>query len=139
MASSRSPSFGIDAARTQSLSYRISHNPLAEIEGRSEDGDDTAQEDPEKEGEEERERAEKDGNIVDWDHNDPKNPMNSSFVRKCLITAALGGLNFCVTFSSSILSTGTKDIAEEYEVSSVTSTLATSLFVLVSSLRSAFK
>jgi hypothetical protein len=100
---------------------------LAEIEGRSHDGDDTRQEDAE---------AEKDPNIIDWDQKDPKNPMNFSFVRKCLITAALGGLNFCVTFSSSILSTGTEDIAGEYGVSSVVSTLGTSLFVLVSSLRS---
>lgn len=105
---------------------------MAEIEGRSDDEDDTAQEESEKEREEEKEAAAKDPNIIDWDHKDPLNPMNYSLTRKCMITAALGGMNFCVTFSSSILSTGTVDIAKEYHVSTVVSTLATSLFVLVS-------
>lgn len=84
-----------------------------------------------------REKEEqKNTNIVDWDGpHDPKNPMNFSMMRKGLMTAALGGLNFCVTFSSSVLTTGTEPIAKEYGVSTVVSTLATSLFVMVGIVR----
>lgn len=119
------------AAQRQALHFLVHHNPLANIEGRSDDGEDRSDED--EKGKEEEE--EKDLNIVDWDHNDPANPMNYSLTRKALITAALGGMNFCVTFSSSIFSTATVVVASEFHVSQVVATLGTSLFVLVSTLR----
>lgn len=77
---------------------------------------------------------EKDRDIVDWDgSNDQENPHNWPKWKKALCTLSIGSLNFCVTFSSSIMTAAVKPLAELYEVSDTVATLATSLFVLVSS------
>ena len=74
----------------------------------------------------------KDPNIVEWDGpDDPYNPMNWSFAKKCTFTAAMSGLTWVVTFASSVFSTATRQTAELYGVSEEVTTLGTSFFVLV--------
>jgi hypothetical protein len=76
---------------------------------------------------------EKERNLVDWDGpNDPKNPHNWPNWKKALCTISMGTLNFCVTFSSSVMTSTVKPLSELFDVSETVATLATSLFVLVS-------
>ncbi|KAJ5876197.1 MFS general substrate transporter [Penicillium soppii] len=74
---------------------------------------------------------EKERNLVDWDGpNDPKNPHNWPNWKKALCTISMGTLNFCVTFSSSVMTSTVKPLSELFDVSETVATLATSLFVL---------
>jgi hypothetical protein len=76
---------------------------------------------------------EKPSNLVDWNgSNDRKNPHNWPKWKKALCTISMGTLNFCVTFSSSVMTSTVKPLAKQFEVSDTVATLATSLFVLVS-------
>lgn len=73
-----------------------------------------------------------DPNLVDWDGElDPENPLNWSPAKKWYITMMMSLLTFCITFSSSIFSQATKVTSEEFDVSPMVTTLATSLVVLV--------
>ncbi|CZR52746.1 probable fluconazole resistance protein [Phialocephala subalpina] len=73
----------------------------------------------------------KDPNLIEWDGPlDPENPMNWPVSKKWIATIALGLMTFCVTFASSVFSNATIDVAKLYHVSTETSTLGTSLFVL---------
>lgn len=73
-----------------------------------------------------------DKDTIDWDgEDDPAHPMNWPVSRKWLITITMGIMTFFITFSSSIFSAATHDIADKYHVSSVVATLGTALFVLV--------
>jgi hypothetical protein len=76
---------------------------------------------------------EKERNLVDWiGTNDPENPHNWPKWKKALCTISMGTLNFCVTFSSSVMTSTVKPLSELFDVSETVATLATSLFVLVS-------
>lgn len=92
--------------------------------------------DVEKEGEKshgQKQRQEKDPNLIDWDGpDDPENPMNWSTSKKWIVTVALACTTFCITFASSVFSTATYATAQEFRVSAEVTTLGTSLFVLVS-------
>lgn len=73
----------------------------------------------------------KDPNLIEWDGpDDPENPMNWRPVKKWTITLALGFMTLCVTFASSVFSNATVPVAKLYHVSTETTTLGTSLFVL---------
>jgi hypothetical protein len=76
---------------------------------------------------------EKDPNLIEWDGpNDPQNPMNWPFSKKCRVTGVFASMTFCITFSSSVFSTATEITAQLYGVSNEVMILGTSLFVLVS-------
>lgn len=64
---------------------------------------------------------------------DPGNPKNWTTKRRWAITLSMGSLVFTVTFASSIFSVNIGVVKELFDVSTVTSTLGVSLFVLVCS------
>ncbi|RMZ81739.1 hypothetical protein DV738_g2124, partial [Chaetothyriales sp. CBS 135597] len=69
--------------------------------------------------------------VVEFDgKDDPMHPQNWPFRRKFVISAILSYTCFCSTFTSSVFSTSTADVAEHYHVSVEVTTLCTSLFVL---------
>lgn len=73
-----------------------------------------------------------DPNLVDWDGPaDQENPMNWGVTKKWYITMMMSTMTFCITFSSSVFSQATLVTAQEFEVSTDVTTLATSLVVLV--------
>ncbi|KUJ19385.1 putative MFS multidrug transporter [Mollisia scopiformis] len=73
-----------------------------------------------------------DPNLISWDGpDDAANPMNWKRSFKWLITMSLGSVTFCVAISSSIFSTGTKEVAELYHVSVEVAVLGTALFILL--------
>ena len=75
--------------------------------------------------------SERDPNIVDWDApDDPENPMNWTFTKKTVATVAMGVMTFVVTFASSVFSTATNQVSQEYSVSLEVAILGTALFVL---------
>lgn len=68
--------------------------------------------------------------LVEFDGpDDPDNPKNWPVRRRWAITISGSLLTFTVTFSSSIFSVAINQVAEEYSVSKVTSTLGVSLFL----------
>lgn len=68
--------------------------------------------------------------LVEFDGpDDPGNPKNWSKRRRWVITISGSLLTFTVTFSSSIFSVAIVDVAKEYDVSRVVSTLGVSLFL----------
>lgn len=72
-----------------------------------------------------------DPNLVDWEGpDDPAHPQNWSFAKKARITISLGVMTLTVTFASSVFSTATKAVSEEFGISTEVATLGTSLFVL---------
>lgn len=81
--------------------------------------------------ESEKPTEEKDSNLIEWNGpDDPENPMNWPRSKKWIITVVLGFMTFCVTFASSVFSTATIPVALLFGVSTETTTLGTSLFVL---------
>jgi hypothetical protein len=72
----------------------------------------------------------KDPNLIEWDGpDDPGNPMNFSVSKKWVLTGVMGSLTWIITFASSVFSTATLVVAEEYNVSTEVAVLGTSLFV----------
>lgn len=72
-----------------------------------------------------------DPNIVGWDgDDDPDKPLNWPARKRWLITVTLGFVTLCITFASSVFSTGTVAVAKQFNVSTEVTTLGTSLFVL---------
>jgi DHA1 family multidrug resistance protein-like MFS transporter len=70
--------------------------------------------------------------FIDFDGpDDPGNPKNWTTKRRWAITLSMGSLVFTVTFASSIFSVNIGVVKELFDVSTVTSTLGVSLFVLV--------
>lgn len=68
--------------------------------------------------------------IVDFDGpDDPYRPMNWSFRKKALTTVLYGLTTMGATWASSIYSTGTAQISEDFGVSSEVATLGTSLLL----------
>jgi len=68
--------------------------------------------------------------LVEFDGpDDPGNPKNWSKKRRWIITISGSALTFTVTFSSSIFSVAIDPVAEQYNISKVTSTLGVSLFL----------
>jgi len=87
--------------------------------------------DPEKRKTKEEKEKEKDPNLVVFDGpDDPLNPQNWSSGRKYYQTLLLGLSTLVVTFASSVFSSATTVVAEEFNIGTVTATLGTSLFVL---------
>ncbi|KAE8397070.1 major facilitator superfamily domain-containing protein [Aspergillus pseudonomiae] len=65
---------------------------------------------------------------VQWNGpEDPENPQNFTFARKCLISASLSLMTLCVTFASSVFSEVTVITAKEFDVGAEVMTLGTSL------------
>ncbi|KKY20874.1 putative mfs multidrug [Phaeomoniella chlamydospora] len=72
-----------------------------------------------------------DPNLVVWDGpDDPENPMNWPITKKWTVTILLATMTLTITFASSIFSTATIRVSEEYHISNEVSILGTSLFVL---------
>ncbi|OJD18634.1 hypothetical protein AJ78_01330 [Emergomyces pasteurianus Ep9510] len=72
-----------------------------------------------------------DPNLVQWEGpSDPGNPFNWSLSKKWYTTAIMSGVSFFATFSSSVFSAATRQTAEEFHVSELVMTLATSLFLI---------
>lgn len=72
----------------------------------------------------------KDPNQVEWDGpDDPDNPQNWSQKRKWLLTILASFLTVNVTFASSAPSSATQQLAQEFQIGTVTATLITSLFL----------
>ncbi|OGM46807.1 hypothetical protein ABOM_005028 [Aspergillus bombycis] len=70
---------------------------------------------------------------VQWQGpDDPENPQNFKFARKCLITWSLSMMTLCVTFASSVFSEATSVTAEEFHVGTEVMALGTSLPIFVS-------
>ncbi|RFU26249.1 hypothetical protein B7463_g10086, partial [Scytalidium lignicola] len=68
---------------------------------------------------------------IDWDGpDDLSNPMNMALWRKWTMTIILSMIAFCITFASSIFSTGLVSVADQFDVSREVSTLGISLFIL---------
>ncbi|KAJ5691261.1 MFS multidrug transporter [Penicillium malachiteum] len=68
--------------------------------------------------------------IVDFDGpDDPYRPMNWSFTKKSVATILYGMTTMGTTWASSIFSTGTDQVADEFGVSSEVATLGTSLLL----------
>lgn len=69
--------------------------------------------------------------LVEFDGpDDPENPRNWSKGKKWAITASMGSMTFVVTFASSIYSVAIQQVAKEYHIGEITSTLGVSLFLL---------
>lgn len=72
----------------------------------------------------------KDPNQVEWDGpDDPENPQNWSQKRKWAITVLASFLTINVTFASSAPSSASRQLAQEFQIGTVTATLITSLFL----------
>lgn len=68
--------------------------------------------------------------IVDFDGpDDPYRPLNWTFKKKAITTVLYGLCTMTATFASSIFSSGTAQVAEEFHVGEEVSTLGTSLFL----------
>ena len=73
-----------------------------------------------------------DPNLIGWNGpEDPENPFNWPISKKCIVTGALASMTLVITFTSSVFSTATIVVAQEYGVSDEVTILGTSLFVLV--------
>jgi MFS transporter, DHA1 family, multidrug resistance protein len=73
----------------------------------------------------------KDSNLVDWDgSDDPENPQNWPKTRKWLVTMCLASMTLTITFASSVFSTTTMIVSEQFNVGPEVGILGTSLFVL---------
>ncbi|KAK2768143.1 hypothetical protein FQN52_006353 [Onygenales sp. PD_12] len=69
--------------------------------------------------------------LVKWDGPlDPENPMNWAIAKKWYVTFITSLATFTVSFASSVFSQATKQTAEEFQVSDIVMTLATSFVVL---------
>jgi MFS transporter, DHA1 family, multidrug resistance protein len=73
----------------------------------------------------------KDPHLVDWDgSDDPENPQNWPKTKKWLVTMCLASITLTITFASSVFSTGTIIVSEQFNVGTEIGILGTSLFVL---------
>lgn len=73
----------------------------------------------------------KDPNLVEWDGpDDPANPLNWPRKKRWLLTVILATNTWIVTFASSISASAVGPQSEEFGVSTVVMTLATTLFVI---------
>lgn len=71
-----------------------------------------------------------DPNQVGWDgQDDPENPQNWSQKKKWALTLLCSFLTVNVTFASSAPSSATQQLAQEFQIGTVTATLITSLFL----------
>jgi MFS family permease len=74
--------------------------------------------------------TEEDPYIVEFLHNDPRNPRNFSTLGKWTITILVAIATFGVTFDSSAYTGGIRQIIEQFDVNQEVATLGVSLFVL---------
>jgi hypothetical protein len=74
--------------------------------------------------------TEEDPYIVEFLHNDPRNPRNFPALRKWTITVLVAIATLCVTFDSSAYTGGIRQIIKQFGVSQEVATLGVSLFVL---------
>lgn len=73
----------------------------------------------------------KDPNLVEWEGpNDPTNPLNWPRQKRWLLTVIFATNTWIVTFASSISASAIGPQSEEFGVSTVVMTLATTLFVI---------
>lgn len=71
----------------------------------------------------------KDYTLVEFDENDPENPMNWSHAKKFFVTFEICLLTFGVYIGSAIYSAGIQSVSMEFGVSEVAATLGLTLFV----------
>lgn len=67
---------------------------------------------------------------VEWDENDPANPFNFSFAKKCFMTFQLGMLALAPSFGSSVISPANPVIAQRFGISEEVTVLTISLYIL---------
>ncbi|EST05463.1 Major facilitator superfamily [Kalmanozyma brasiliensis GHG001] len=100
-------------------------NPKSKHEPRQHDDNDSDQGRPRGNPDES-----KDPNQVEWEgEDDPENPQNWSQKRKWMLTLLASFLTVNVTFASSAPSSATQQLAQEFQIGTVTATLITSLFL----------
>jgi len=86
---------------------------------------------PPQQREKTKDKEEKDPNLIVFDGpEDPLNPQNWSPMKKYIQTLILGLATLVVTYASSVFSSASTVVAEQFNVGSVVGTLGTSLFVL---------
>ncbi|KAI0084944.1 MFS general substrate transporter [Irpex rosettiformis] len=69
--------------------------------------------------------------VVDWYcANDPENPRNWSFAKRCFVTFDICLLTFSIYIGSAIYAPGIPDISEKFGISNVAASLGITLFVL---------
>jgi DHA1 family multidrug resistance protein-like MFS transporter len=74
----------------------------------------------------------RDPNLVTWNGpDDPANPQHWSFPKKAFVTAIWVYGNLCTCIASSIFSSGSGQIGQQFHVGSTVVTLGISLFLLV--------
>lgn len=71
-----------------------------------------------------------DTSIVTWLDDDPLNPQNWSFVKKCWATSQICFLTFTIYIGSAIYTAGTEGVQEHFNVSQTVAVLGLTLFVL---------
>ncbi|EIM92287.1 MFS general substrate transporter [Stereum hirsutum FP-91666 SS1] len=121
------------------------HDPDNDENHEDRDGEQTPVEDADREVVAKRERSRIDeiqadlppeerrwkDDIVTWDSkDDPENPQNWSYSYKVIVTVLFGMITMCSTFASSIFSSASNDVSEQYGVSTEVTILGLSLFVL---------
>lgn len=74
--------------------------------------------------------SEDDPYVVQWIHNDPRNPMLFSSNKKWALTIVVAFCTLAVTMVSSAFAGGIIEVIEEFQISSEVATLGVSLFVL---------
>lgn len=74
--------------------------------------------------------TEEDPFVVEFQKDDPYNPMNWSQARKWSVTAVVTMSVFAVTFTSSAYSVSSEEITRDFNISPEVCTLGLSLFVL---------
>lgn len=78
----------------------------------------------------ETQKSNADRRIVTFLENDPANPQNWSFMKKCWVTAQLCLLTSSIYIGSAIYTSGTESIMEVFHVGQVVAVLGLTLFVL---------
>jgi hypothetical protein len=74
--------------------------------------------------------TEEDPFIVEFQKDDPGNPMNWSQFRKCCITAIVTLSVFAITFTSSAYSASANELIPDFDISTEVFTVGLSVFVL---------
>lgn len=78
----------------------------------------------------ETQKTNSDRRIVTFLDNDPENPQNWSFVKKCWVTTQLCLLTLSIYIGSAIYTSGVEGVVERFHVGHVTAVLGLTLFVL---------
>lgn len=78
----------------------------------------------------ETQKSNTDRRVVSFLPDDPENPQNWPFMKKCWVTCQLCLLTLSIYIGSAIYTSGTEGVVERFHVSQVVATLGLTLFVL---------